>query len=205
MVYNSNQTKEAILESALQEFLTYGYNAASLRRITKNAQVTTGALYRYFPGKEDVFRALTQPAYSTLIAYMEESYKEYCERLTLTPVTMEWDNQYYIDKILCHIYDNFVAFKLLLSASEQSSFEDFSTTLINLELKMTKDYMEKARKLGHSINEVDPELLYILVRTQYETLFELVRKEVPREKAEEYAKAVYQFFAKGWEYIFLNK
>lgn len=205
MIYNSNKTKEAILVSALQEFSEYGYSKASLRRITKNAKVTTGALYRHFSGKEDVFRALVEPAYATLISYMEESYKDYCEKLTLTPMKMDWNNQYYVEKMVCHIYDNFDEFKLLVSASEQSSFGDFSDTLIKLDLKMTSDYMEKARVLGHDINEFDKEFLYILIRTQYEMLFELVRKEVPRKKAEEYAKVAYQFFAKGWKHIFFTK
>jgi len=205
MPYNSNKTKEAILASALQEFTTYGYSEASLRRITKNAEVTTGALYRHFAGKEEVFRALIEPTYSTIISYMEESYEEYCERLTLESMKKDWNNSYYIEKMLCLIYDNVEAFRLLVSASEQELFGDFSDTLIRLELRMTCDYMEQARGLGYEIREIDKELLYILIRTQYEMLFELVRKEVPRKKAEEYAKVAYQFFAKGWEYLFLHK
>jgi len=205
ITYNSNKTKEAILISALKEFSTYGYSEASLRRITKNAEVTTGALYRHFLGKEDVFRALIEPAYSTLIAYMQESYNGYCEELKLIPMKMDWNNQHYIEKIVCHIYDNFDAFKLLVSASEQSSFEDFSKELISLDLKMTSDYMEKARALGYDINVFDKDLLHILIRAQYEMLFELVRKEVPRKKAEEYTKVTYQFLAKGWEHIFFMK
>ena len=46
-----NGTVTAILEAGKKEFLTYGYEKASLRRIAKEASVTTGAIYGYFPGK----------------------------------------------------------------------------------------------------------------------------------------------------------
>ena len=54
-----NGTVTAILEAGKKEFLTYGYEKASLRRIAKEASVTTGAIYGYFPGKKALFDALT--------------------------------------------------------------------------------------------------------------------------------------------------
>ncbi len=54
-------TREAILSSGRQEFLTKGFDKASLRTICKNAQVTTGAFYSYFPRKEELFSAIIGP------------------------------------------------------------------------------------------------------------------------------------------------
>jgi|GEM_PF-96602 len=45
-------------KSAMEEFLSYGYNEASLSRICSGAGVTTGALYKRFNGKEDLFGSL---------------------------------------------------------------------------------------------------------------------------------------------------
>lgn len=41
-------TRERLLESASREFLSNGYQKASLRTICRNAGVTTGALYFFF-------------------------------------------------------------------------------------------------------------------------------------------------------------
>ena len=40
-----------ILESARKEFLTYGFEKASLKSICEGAGVTTGALYKRYKGK----------------------------------------------------------------------------------------------------------------------------------------------------------
>ena len=46
-----------ILASARREFLEKGFEKASLERICENANVTTGALYKRYSGKEELFAA----------------------------------------------------------------------------------------------------------------------------------------------------
>ena len=70
-----NDTRLAILEAGKQEFLKYGYEGASLRRIAREACVTTGAIYGYFPGKEALFEELTGDAADGL---MEGYRKDAC-------------------------------------------------------------------------------------------------------------------------------
>ena len=47
----SEETKTRLLQAATEEFAEYGYEKSSLRRICKNAEVTTGALYFFFSGQ----------------------------------------------------------------------------------------------------------------------------------------------------------
>lgn len=47
--------KLKILEKARDHFLEYGYRGTNLRNIARNAGVTTGALYHYFRGKDELF------------------------------------------------------------------------------------------------------------------------------------------------------
>ncbi len=49
-------TKEKIIESAKEEFLTKGYKNSSLRVIALKSHMTVGNLYRYFKNKEDLYR-----------------------------------------------------------------------------------------------------------------------------------------------------
>ena len=51
-------TRQKLISAAKSEFLANGYKGASLRRICANAGVTTGALYFFFKGKEDLFGAI---------------------------------------------------------------------------------------------------------------------------------------------------
>lgn len=54
----SEDTKQLILDTAKKEFMEKGYNDASVRSIAKQAGLTTGAIFRYFPDKESLFAAL---------------------------------------------------------------------------------------------------------------------------------------------------
>ena len=53
--------REKILASALFEFYTKGEDEASMRMIAKNAQMTVGNLYCYYPGKKELLSAIIQP------------------------------------------------------------------------------------------------------------------------------------------------
>ena len=77
MGVRDNSTVTAILEVGKKEFLTYGYEKASLRRIAKEASVTTGAIYGYFPGKEALFDALTSDTAEELLALYDKVHRDF--------------------------------------------------------------------------------------------------------------------------------
>jgi len=56
----SNVKTQAILEGAMQEFLAYGYAAASMDKIAKAAQVSKATIYSHFGDKEKLFSAVIQ-------------------------------------------------------------------------------------------------------------------------------------------------
>jgi AcrR family transcriptional regulator len=54
-------TRARILETATDLFTVQGYEKTSLREIAERVGVTKAALYYYFPGKDDLLRALLDP------------------------------------------------------------------------------------------------------------------------------------------------
>ena len=54
------QTRQRLLRCAKAEFLSRGFEHASLRRICEAAGVTTGAVYFFFQNKEDLFAQIVQ-------------------------------------------------------------------------------------------------------------------------------------------------
>lgn len=55
---SSASTRRALVAAALRLFTEHGYAAASLDTIVAEAEVTKGALYHHFSGKQDLFRAV---------------------------------------------------------------------------------------------------------------------------------------------------
>ena len=56
-----NDTRERILEVALDLFVEQGYDKTSLREIAEQVGVTKAALYYHFASKEAIFRTLMEP------------------------------------------------------------------------------------------------------------------------------------------------
>ena len=72
MSIDDMSTLERIHSAAKAEFTEKGYRSASLRSIVKAAGVTTGALYGYYVGKQELFSALVDEEYE----YMLSEYKK---------------------------------------------------------------------------------------------------------------------------------
>ncbi|MFF3573923.1 TetR/AcrR family transcriptional regulator [Nocardia jiangxiensis] len=55
MARSAEETRQKILDAAMEEFARYGIAGARVDRITKNAGVNNALLYRYFGSKLDLF------------------------------------------------------------------------------------------------------------------------------------------------------
>ena len=68
-------TRKRILEAAKTEFAAQGFQGASLRRICSGAGVTTGALYFFFEGKDDLFQNVLSEAAQPFQKLVSEHYR----------------------------------------------------------------------------------------------------------------------------------
>ncbi len=66
MSKDKTENHEKIIVAAYEEFLTYGFNDASIRRIADACGMSASGLYKHFPSKEEMFAALVEPAYEGL-------------------------------------------------------------------------------------------------------------------------------------------
>ena len=62
-------TRDRILDAAIRLFAEDGYEATSIKRITRAVNLTESALYRHFKGKEDLY---TQAAENLFREFMEQ-------------------------------------------------------------------------------------------------------------------------------------
>ena len=74
-----NKKIAQIIQSATQEFLVKGLDAASMHNIAELAQVSKRTLYKYFPTKDDLYSALIDE----LLDRVYENEQEYCQELTI--------------------------------------------------------------------------------------------------------------------------
>jgi AcrR family transcriptional regulator len=68
------EVKHKIVDAAFTLFTKKGYHATTMGEIAESLGVTKPALYRYFPGKEDLFAAVAEHARQELKGTLERSY-----------------------------------------------------------------------------------------------------------------------------------
>lgn len=64
---DSQQTKQAILDAAIEVFGEYGVAKSSLEKIAQRASVTRGAVYYHFDNKQQIFDALHECLHAPFI------------------------------------------------------------------------------------------------------------------------------------------
>ncbi|MCR4991296.1 MAG: TetR/AcrR family transcriptional regulator [Lachnospiraceae bacterium] len=131
---NDQGTREALIASAKKEFLEKGYNKASLRSICSDAGLTTGALYFLFENKADLYSAIVDPPLNGLKQilgrHFEEDRKEAAMISSLDE--MDLDHSWISDMIVSYIYENYDSFMLLLTASENTKYENVVDEFVEL-------------------------------------------------------------------------
>ncbi len=70
------EVKNKILEAAKEEFLSVGFQKASLREIAARAKVTKGNIYVYFKNKDELFSVLVQPAIDNFFEALDYDYTQ---------------------------------------------------------------------------------------------------------------------------------
>src|SRR6188472_3378787 len=59
-------TRRAILDAALELFVTEGYAHVSIRNVAAKVEYSPGAIYSYFPSKDDIFLALAEEGFRAI-------------------------------------------------------------------------------------------------------------------------------------------
>src|SRR6478752_1730640 len=68
--------RKQILDGARRAFMKYGFDAASMNDITREAGVSKGTLYVYFANKEELFAAMIESERAAFVAAMRTTLAE---------------------------------------------------------------------------------------------------------------------------------
>jgi len=197
-------TRKAILEQAKNEFLSHGFADASLRVIAAGAGVTTGALYRHFRDKNALFEALVAPVRDEVIQFFQQHTDAYIRLLDSQGMQPMWErSEWSMQTLIQYIYRHFDEFRLLF-LSDQTVYEDFFHTLIQLEVDSTLRYLTEARRRGNPVRILEEQELHMIVDAQFSFLYEMVSHQIPEKDALRYTNTIERFLVAGWKEIILG-
>ena len=199
MAETAPDTKKKIQQAALAEFLEKGFLGASLRQITKNAGVTTGAFYGYFSSKEALFNALVEPHAAALMGKFMEAQTSFAELPEEEqPEHMGVESSHCVHWMVDYICDHREPVKLLLTRSEGTSYEHFVHNMVEVEVEYTLQYMEVLRRLGRDIPALDRSLCHIIASGMMSGIFEIVIHDMPKDQALRDVDQLRDFYTAGW-------
>ena len=192
-------TLELILAAAEEEFLSKGYEAASLREIVRKAGVTTGALYGYFKNKHELFGALVDEEYH----FVQQIFEEILDEFNALPVEQQTEHmQEYTEKgmrrMADYIYDHWNAFRLILCRSEGTDYCHLVEEMTEREVRATDDFSETSKEAGVSFRKVNVTLERMLTYSMFSNYFAMVRQDLPREETDQYISQLLEFYMAGW-------
>ncbi len=194
-----SETQRHILEAGRQEFLQWGYSGASLRSIAGRAGVTTGAFYGYYKSKAELFDDLVGEAYHTMMRVYSGAQNTFAQLPeSEQPSRMGDISGGCMDWMVGYIYRHWDAFKLLVCCAQGTKYEHMIHQMVEIEVEATHKFFDVLRRLGHSLQDVDPQLEHILVSGMFSAYFEIVVHDMPEEQAVGYVKKLREFYTAGW-------
>ena len=173
-------TNAKIIKYMKEEFLTYGYEKASLNRISAEIGITTAALYKHFKNKEDMFFFLVKDTIEDFEQLNNSGTNNMRTNMEYNPFDIGYTNQ-----LVDFIYDHYEGIKLLICCSKGSAYESFEDDLIEMEAESNKEYAEILKASG-KINDSLSEMEWHLLSTAYiHLVLEVVRHDMTKDEAYE--------------------
>ena len=202
MAKDKTETHIRIAEAAKREFMEYGFKDASMRRIASSAKITVSGLYKHYASKEEMFASLVDPVLNEMWKQYEKvEIREFSEIDEPDPDHI-WEDKHETEMMMSYIYDHHDAFKLLICKSAGTRYEDLPHELAIREEETTLAYMDKLRKKGIKINQVDEKEFHLLVTTCIDAILEAVRHDFSKDEAMHYAQTLELFYEQGWKKLF---
>ena len=184
-----------LIEAAKKEFLEKGYNKASLRGICAKAGMTTGALYFFFDGKEDLYHAIVDGPVKELQGMILKHFLE--DRDAMKDIQQIEDclvdHKDVSDMFLDYVYAHYDCFQLLLSGSKEGELEKLIDGLVQLAEKNSSTMIELAPGF-----QLDPFMTHWMSHVTVDAFVHVIKHEKDIEKAKERMGSIMNYLVRGW-------
>lgn len=195
MATRDHSLDQPILESAKQEFLAKGFEKASLKQICGNAGVTTGAVYKRYKDKEELFAAVVAQTVEDLYQIAEEKCSVNLDEISDEDLIKAWDmDTDYMMWWFRFLFDRYDGFVLLIKCAETTRYADFQHDWVEKMTEGTYAYYEEAYRRGLTPVEVSRGELHILLTAFWATIYEPFIHGYTLDEIESHCRLVCKMF-----------
>ena len=197
MANRDHSLDDGIVQAAYSEFLTYGFQKASLHKIAQKAGVTTGAIYTRYKNKDALFVSLLQGFFETMrtlftpIAEEYEKAKHSAQPEAILRAIKAEERVYF--QLLTEYYDNCTLF---FCRSDGSSVETMLHELMDQKAEQTVEFFSQI--YGKAPNA---DAIRLLMGSQFWYFRQLLERPMEEDKMLACLQAVLDFTNAGWRQL----
>lgn len=196
-INENSENRARLIESARHEFRDKGFAKASLRKITADAGLTTGAVYFFFGDKNGLLEGVVGDALKQLTETIESHFANDLEEDFLAYQQQDGDHDAFAQELVNVIYDNFDEMAILLHGAAGSKYEHFVDGIIN---RMDTVYIAMAERYAAAIpgKRVNRKMLHWLCHVQIGAFVHMIEHEPDKENAMHFIRPVMDLLVKAW-------
>ena len=199
MPRDKTRSHQKVLEAAREEFMEYGYENASMRRIGQRCDMTAAGLYRHCKDKAGLFGELVIPSIEKVDAWLEAHIRRSIRAMEEDNIDLWRDSE--IDMMRDLIYPNMEDYRLLLTKAQGSPYENFLHDLTQKHQDRMLSFLPMLRERGYALRPIDPKELHLLVSAYTTAMFEPVVHGYSKEEAFRCLETLETFFLPGWKQL----
>lgn len=184
-----------LLESARDEFMKHGFIKADLKTICDNAGITTGAVYKRYKGKEELFQAVVKDTADVLDGFVTVRTDIDFSAMTDSEVRDTWSmNEAFILDLFRTLWKIRGDFVLLLEKSAGTVYENYGHEFA---LRMTDAYMQyyaEAKKRGLAKAGISRDEMHVLCTSFWTAIYEPFVHKMTWKEIEDHCRVMCRFY-----------
>lgn len=188
-----------ILESAKNEFLAHGFEKASLKSICESADITTGALYKRYKGKEDLFCSVVKDTVADLIGVIEQKCAIPVEKLSDEEMVTAWEMNESMLWWFRFLYERHDGFLLLIKCADGTKYANFQHDWVETMTGKSYEYFLEAKKRGLARADITRDEMHILLSAFWTTIYEPFIHGYTLEQIESHCELICSLF--NWQKV----
>ncbi|MBR6983560.1 MAG: TetR/AcrR family transcriptional regulator [Ruminococcus sp.] len=193
-----------LLASAKAEFQKRGFLKAELKTICENANITTGAVYKRYKGKEDLFCAVVDDIAEQLDLFVKERAHIDFSSLSDAEIYQSWQMTYdTMIPLFRLLYEHRQTFALLIDKAAGTRYENFSHDYVTEMSYAYEQFYAEAKKRGLAQTEVTREEFHVLLSSFWTCICEPFIHDMTWEQIKEHCRIICRFF--NWSDVIMLK
>ena len=186
----SAQTKEDILTAAANELVLNGFQGTSLRKIAAAAGVTTGAIYFFFEGKDQLFEAVISKVTRPFMQFMKEHYESEHDFMNKKPSENLNEDIAISLRLIDFYFQNKKIWDILLRELNHPAVQEFIESFADYSAQHYMELLKLASEQQKRGKGIDPFAVQQYAHMQLDTMLTLISRDFSREEMTEHSRTV---------------